>query len=363
MDSLTHIVVGAVIGELVAGKKIGKKAMALGALAQSIPDVDIVASLWLSPADNLIAHRGLTHSFFFSAFLILFLALIAWRVFKHQLTILQWSVFFGVNVLFHLFIDAFNAYGVGWFEPFEHHRISFHTLYVADPLFSIWCALVIPVLIILRKDHPARNMWARTALSLSMLYVVYALYNKAVVDRDVMHSFKNQKIKQSNHFTTPTPFNTMLWFVVAEADSGYFVGYRSAYDSGAYIPYTYFKRNTSLLNQAPNQHEVNKLIHFAEGYYTVESSNDTLIFNALRFGQIHGWRQPNNPFTFHYYLKPQLDNTMVMQRGRMAGWDGPTIKAYWARMKGIGAIEDPSLKKKNKRRGNKSRQSADSSRQ
>ena len=29
------------------------------------------------------------------------------------------------------FIDAFNNYGVGWFEPFSHERISFNAIYVA----------------------------------------------------------------------------------------------------------------------------------------------------------------------------------------------------------------------------------------
>ena len=38
MDSLTHIVLGAAIGEAVLGKKIGRIAMLWGALADTIPD-------------------------------------------------------------------------------------------------------------------------------------------------------------------------------------------------------------------------------------------------------------------------------------------------------------------------------------
>ena len=41
MDSLTHIALGAVIGELFTDKQFGKKAMIWGALAQSLPTVEV----------------------------------------------------------------------------------------------------------------------------------------------------------------------------------------------------------------------------------------------------------------------------------------------------------------------------------
>ncbi|MCB0468978.1 MAG: metal-dependent hydrolase, partial [Aequorivita sp.] len=44
MDSVTQIVLGAAVGEAVLGKKIGNKAMALGAIAGTIPDLDVLSS-------------------------------------------------------------------------------------------------------------------------------------------------------------------------------------------------------------------------------------------------------------------------------------------------------------------------------
>ncbi|HNK30625.1 MAG TPA: hypothetical protein PKG65_16950 [Ferruginibacter sp.] len=49
MDSLTHIALGACVGEAFFERGFGKKAMIWGALAQSIPDIDFVAGLWTSP--------------------------------------------------------------------------------------------------------------------------------------------------------------------------------------------------------------------------------------------------------------------------------------------------------------------------
>jgi len=41
MDSLTHLALGACVGEAFFDKKIGKKALLWGALANSLPDIDL----------------------------------------------------------------------------------------------------------------------------------------------------------------------------------------------------------------------------------------------------------------------------------------------------------------------------------
>jgi inner membrane protein len=63
MDSLTHIALGAGVGALLGGRALGRKALVLGAVAQSLPDIDFLAGLWCNPAEDLLAHRGFTHSF------------------------------------------------------------------------------------------------------------------------------------------------------------------------------------------------------------------------------------------------------------------------------------------------------------
>lgn len=77
MDSLTQIVLGAAVGEVCLGKKLGNKAMVWGAIAGTIPDLDILGNLVLSELDALAFHRGISHSFFFAvtfSFLIAFVA-------------------------------------------------------------------------------------------------------------------------------------------------------------------------------------------------------------------------------------------------------------------------------------------------
>ncbi|MEP7144576.1 MAG: metal-dependent hydrolase, partial [Ferruginibacter sp.] len=126
MDSLTHIALGACMGEAFAGKTVGRKAMLWGALAQSIPDIDFLASLWMNTTGSLMAHRGFTHSILFCIIIAPLFSFLAERWHRpHNISFKKWLLFFGSVIFVHLFIDAFNNYGVGWFEPFSHYRISF----------------------------------------------------------------------------------------------------------------------------------------------------------------------------------------------------------------------------------------------
>ncbi len=76
MDSLTQIILGAAVGELVAGRKIGNRAMLWGAIAGTIPDLDVmIGSLFMNEINGLAFHRAITHSIFFAvvfSFLIAF---------------------------------------------------------------------------------------------------------------------------------------------------------------------------------------------------------------------------------------------------------------------------------------------------
>ena len=75
MDSLTQIVLGAAVGEAVLGKKVGNKAMLYGAIAGTIPDLDILSGYFTDTLTAIEWHRGFSHSIFFS---VLFAPVFGW---------------------------------------------------------------------------------------------------------------------------------------------------------------------------------------------------------------------------------------------------------------------------------------------
>lgn len=309
--------------------------MIWGALAQSAPDIDFLAALWLSPAENLLAHRGFTHSLLFIAIITPLFALLAMRLHRpHNIPLKKWLFFFGTQGLIHIGLDGFNAYGVGWLEPFSHHRFSFNILFVADPLFSIWPAIALAALIILRTGNKQRVLWWVSGLMATAAYMIYAVSNKIYIDRAVDKALKQDHIITEHVLTTPTPFNNWLWYIVAPTQKGYYIGYRSVFDTQPGIDFHFVARNDSLLNGIADHESLQHLLKFSQGYYTVSYNNDTLLFNDLRFGQILGWKYPNQKFTFHYYLQHPADNKFVVQRGRFEKWNAQEIKDFLIRIKG-----------------------------
>ncbi len=80
MDSITQIILGAAVGKVTQGEKLGNRAMIWGAIAGTIPDLDVfVGKLFTNPVDELAFHRGISHSFFFAAtFSVLMAGLTYW---------------------------------------------------------------------------------------------------------------------------------------------------------------------------------------------------------------------------------------------------------------------------------------------
>lgn len=334
MDSLTHVALGMVSGEALLGRRAGKRAWLYGALAQSFPDIDFVAAFWSTPAENLLAHRGLTHSLLGALVMATVFSGVATR--WHPVAGLRWPHwfgFFGLQLLLHLGLDSLNAYGVGLLEPFHDHRFSAHVLYVADPLFLL-PVLVGSVALVFMRVEAQRHRLAMVMLALSGAYLVYAAINKVQITRQVAQALEAQHLDSRPYFTTPAPFNTWLWMVTVRDSAGVRVGYRSVLDRTRPLALTYFPQNDSLLHRAKDQSSVALLKTFAMGWYTVEQQGDTVLFNIPRFGQVTGWHDAHMPFVFRYYLDQTDINRLVMQRGRFENWNAETVASFRRRMRG-----------------------------
>lgn len=328
MDSLTHIALGAVIGDAVAGKSLGKKAMLIGAAAQSLPDIDFVLGFFNSPVDDLLAHRGFTHSFLFGILATIGLAYLMKRFIggDETFTLKHWMLFLGTEVLMHLMLDSLNSYGTGLFEPFTNQRISFNVIFVADPIFTIWVLTGVILLLCMKRTNPNRLRVAALTVMLSACYIGICLFNKTLINSRAEKAFVQAGFTPKKYFTSPTPLNNLLWYVVAEADSGFFVGYSSVFDRDKNIHLEYYPQNTYLLTGVSNQDEVAKLQRFAQGYYTIEKVEGTVVLNDLRFGQIAGWDTPRARFVQkRFSADPEFQTALLLLQEQV-----PKTRGYYS---------------------------------
>ena len=270
MDSLTHIALGACIGDAFFERGFGKKAMIWGALAQSIPDIDFVSSLWLSTPESLLAHRGFTHSILFAILIVPVFSLAADVIHRpHNISFNKWVLFFGAEVFIHLFIDAFNNYGIGWLEPFSHARYSFNAIYVVDPFFSIFPVISFIALILLNAYSLKRTFLRKSGIIVPFFYLTYCVFNKITINEIVKDEMREKKIIYRDYFTTPAPLQNWLWYVVADVNNGFYIGFYSLFNKSSGFQFHYFPKNESLLNNVSDHEALQRLKRFSQQYYTV----------------------------------------------------------------------------------------------
>jgi inner membrane protein len=73
---------------------------------------------------------------------------------------------------------------------------------------------------------------------------------------------------------------------------------------------------------------------FTDGYYTVSQAGGQELFNIVRSGQIQGWQTKDAPFVLSYPLGTKGNENMIIQKGRLAGWNSRSVRRYLERMIG-----------------------------
>jgi inner membrane protein len=304
MDSLTHIVLGAAIGEALLGKKIGKKVMVWGALAASLPDIDVFFTPFFHPVDGLLVHRGITHSFLFVLVMAPLLGWIFSRFnWERPVSTKNWTLLFFITLVSHLLLDCCTVYGTGIFEPFSNYRAQFTSLFIVEPFYTLPLLLGFIALLILSRKSPKRKFWVAFGLRLSTFYLALTICNKIYIDRIFTKSLLNQNIYCIDYITTPTPFNNILWNITAKDSSGFWTGYYSHFDKSENIKFTFIPRNDSLAGDLINNPVIQKLVRFSSGYYCFTKENGELHYNDLRFSFAGEFNADAKAFVFSYALK------------------------------------------------------------
>jgi inner membrane protein len=192
------------------------------------------------------------------------------------------------------------------------------------------------VLLVLVKRNPLLKKWLfMLGLLVPAAYLLYSFGNKWYIERETKRILTAQKIPFKKILTTPAPMQTWLWYVAAETDSGFYSSYRSVFDDDPQnIPVAFDAKNLQLTASVRDTAALQNMVDFSQGFYTLQQINDTILINDLRFGKIIGWYDINERFAFYFYLQPDADNALAVQRGRFAKWDEAVFKTLIRRIRG-----------------------------
>ena len=302
MDSLTQIVLGASVGELVLGKKIGNKAILWGAVAGTIPDLDVLLRYFTDEISATEMHRGFSHSIVFA---VLIAPLFAWIANKlnqklNHVSFIDWCKLFFWSTVTHPMLDAHTTWGTQFFWPFNY-RLAYQNIFVIDPLYTFPFLIFLIITMTLKKEHPKRALFNKIGLSLSSSYLILTLIFKWGSYQEFKIGLQNQEIEYIEMDTKPTPLNSILWSSLIETDKGYRTAYYSLLDTQEITFSKEFKKNHELLRPYLDQKIVQQLINISAGWYRIEEKDGKLLFWDLRFGQM-GMDVNNASFLWYYEL-------------------------------------------------------------
>lgn len=314
MDSLTQIVLGAAVGEAVLGKKLGNKALLWGAIAGTIPDLDVLAGSFQDLVQELYYHRSITHSILFALVISPLFAWILRKIFrKSEVNFKEWTWFFFLAFITHVALDCFTTWGTKIFYPFSDYPVSFNSIFVIDPLYTLpFLICVIGVMFYQRTDS-RRKKWNTAGLIISTSYLLLTVVFKLMADKVFLRNFESQNISYLQYSTKPTIFNSIMWSATAEVDSGYYIGYYSLLDTDKNIRFNYFPKNHALLKDYLPDKKLEKLIRITEGYYIVKPTENGVKICDLRFGQPDGFAEAQLDFTFEYLISGEKGNLQMVQ--------------------------------------------------
>lgn len=293
MDSLTQIALGAAVAEATIGRKVGRKAILWGAIAGTMPDLDVVVPLGDAVKD-FTYHRSATHSIFMLA---LITPLMVWLVnqFHPQYKAYtgRWAVTFYLVFLTHVLLDSFTTFGTQIFWPIDNTPVALSSIFIIDPLYTVPLLVGVISALVMTRELPRGHLINRYGLIISSIYLAWGLVAKTIVDHQVEDALKKQTIAHNKVFTTPAPLNTLLWRTVVMTKDGYYEGFYSLLDEDNNINFQFYPSNEALLTGIQNNWTVQRLKWFSRGFYSVSAINKDVIISDLRMGL-----EPNYVFRF-----------------------------------------------------------------
>lgn len=335
MDSVSQAALGAAAGEVALGNKVGSRALLWGAVAGTIPDLDVLFYPLMDEVAQLSWHRGISHSLLFNIAFAPVLGWLFWRINGRRATIREWTVLSVACLLSAVLLDCFTVYGTQIFQPFSNYQAGFNSISIIDPLFTVPLLVSVVVLLFIRKPGAVRRAVVLMGLGLSVAYLAATVIIKSHVGSVVAAALDRKGVPHERVMTAPTLFNTVLWRATAETEDGYYVGYYSLFDNRFDLAFRFVPQNDSLLDGIRRTKAVQRLLWFSNGWYTVsDDSGDSLLFSDLRFGEIHTSTEDEGRYVFTWRIIPDESRTRFIQLDPQVDDAGKAIGFLWNRMLG-----------------------------
>ena len=338
MDSLTQIVLGASVAETVGGKKLGNKAALWGAIAGTIPDLDVFLRFFYHPIESSLVHRGFSHSLLFAVFFSPLIAYAVSKLYRNRHAFKTWFWLFFLAIVTHPILDMFTNYGTQFLWPFDF-RIAFNTIFVLDPLYTGPFALCLLTCLFLNRSSIWRKRINLFGLSYSSAYLLWGVVVKLIILSNAQSYFKEAGVDKTDRIMVkPMPLTSFYWNILGENENEFVLGYKSIF-------YPFQKNDIQIISKKDHipfdelkwkgKNYSNELRLFCNDYGYMSKQDSCLYFFDLRFGvsTLLTNKKNTQPF-FGYQFKTnrsgQIIETQAYRSKNM--WSSVDFDSYFGKI-------------------------------
>ncbi len=280
VEWIAQAALGAALGELLLGRRLGNRALAWGALFGLLPGLDVLAYPLLREARELWWHRGPSHSLPVLAAISYAAACGLERLWKREKIgrAEAWTAVF-VILAAHVLLDCLGVRGAAVLWPLPG-RVALDLLPATD--FALAAPLVITTLRTAflppaaakksrsKKPPPPskRRRLCWWGIGLAAGYVLLAIGMKSLVRRDFQADLARRGVTAGRRMEAPTPYNILLWRAVADRGDDFWVGYRSVFDPREIpVRWTIYPKRAAALAKVADLRETKILTTLADGWW------------------------------------------------------------------------------------------------
>ena len=306
MDSISQAMLGSAVALVATKGKHPQRAIIVGAALGTLPDLDVLIP-FENDLDAMTRHRSWSHSWLVH---LLVAPAFAWVLGMIDRNWGWMNRFFTclLVLMTHSGLDALTIYGTWLFWPFGIQPIMGGSVFIIDPLYTL--PLLLGVLWVWRHPNDKRKMIAiASAVSISSIYLCWGLLSKQYIESLAFQSLSNRDVSPQNLVATPTPFNSVLWRIIAVDQEHFYEGFYSHIAPEREISFRAFDRGIGLVQSIENHSSLDQFRAFNHGFHAFSNEGDRVLGQDLRMGA-----EPFYFFQFEFarYTNPKSNDHDVL---------------------------------------------------
>lgn len=324
MDSISQIVLGASISHVALGEKLGKRALILGAVVGTLPDLDILVP-YADAIESFTYHRSWSHSLFVLTLFSFPLAKLCQRHFsKIELSYGRWWFGLWLVLVTHPLLDGFTVYGTQIWWPLSAPPTAWGSVFIIDPVYTV--PLIVGVAIASRRRWLRAKPAVVTGLVISTMYLGWTLVAQHITRQNVTETLAQSSIEADHILIAPFPFS-LLWRVVVVTEHDYLEGYSSLLDNNSNISMDTYNNGKQACGEWLTHWPVQRMDWFTHGAFALSVKNNVLVLSDLRMGV-------EDDYVFEFAVADWKDDAwqMIITRQMPLNVDADRMKLLLYRM-------------------------------